>query len=225
MTVEADSEFREQRLGMVELIAACASLVASRTGRERLDERVLAAMAEVPRHEFVPQPLRQYAYLNMPLPIGCTKTISQPFIVALMTDLLQIGPSDRVLEVGTGLGYQAAILAELARRVYTVELIEELAGEARRRLAALDYANIEFRLGDGSHGWPEQAPYDKIMVTAAPELIPPMLIGQLRPGGRMVIPAGVESAQKLLLVTKDAAGRTAAKEILEVSFSPLIVSH
>jgi protein-L-isoaspartate(D-aspartate) O-methyltransferase len=225
MAANEDIDFRALRLEMVEAIAVCARLTATRIGKDRLDDRVMKTIAEVPRHEFVPGPLRRFAYLNVPLPIGCAKTISQPFIVALMTDLLKIEPTDRVLEVGTGLGYQAAILAELAQRVYTVEIIEELAHEARKRLGDLDYDTIEARLGDGSHGWQEHAPYDKIMVTAAPELIPPMLIGQLRPGGRMVIPAGVETAQKLLLVTKDGAGRTTAKEILEVSFSPMIVSH
>jgi protein-L-isoaspartate(D-aspartate) O-methyltransferase len=182
-------------------------------------------MAKVPRHEFVPTALRQLAYLNFPLPIGYTKTISQPFIVALMTDLLEIEPTDQVLEVGTGLGYQAAILAELAQRVYTIEIIEELAHEARRRLGNCEYDNIEVWLGDGYHGWPEHAPYDKIVVAAAPERVPSMLIEQLKPRGRMVIPAGAENAQKLLLIGKDDAGRTATKEILQVSFSPLIVSH
>ena len=225
MAANEDIDFRALRLEMVEVIGACARLTATRIGKDRLDERVMKTMAKVPRHEFVPSPLRQYAYLNVPLPIGCAKTISQPFIVALMTDLLAIEPADRVLEVGTGLGYQAAILAELAQRVYTVEIIEELAQEACKRLGDLEYDTIEVRLGDGSHGWQEHAPYDKIMVTAAPERIPPMLIRQLKPGGRMVIPAGPETAQKLLLVTKDGADRTTAKEILEVSFSPMIVSH
>jgi protein-L-isoaspartate(D-aspartate) O-methyltransferase len=225
MTTTEGSDFRALRLEMVEVVAAYARLTATRIGRDRLDERVMTAMAEVPRHAFVPGPLRQYAYLNVPLPIGCAKTISQPFIVALMTDMLEIEPTDQVLEVGTGLGYQAAILAELAQRVYTVEIIAELAQEARKRLGDLEYDNIEVRLGDGSHGWPEHAPYDKIMVTAAPERIPPMLVGQLKPGGRMVIPAGSGGAQKLLLVTKAGAGRTTAKEILEVSFAPLVVSH
>jgi protein-L-isoaspartate(D-aspartate) O-methyltransferase len=225
MTTNEGIDFRALRLEMVEVIAAYARLTATRIGKDRLDEHVMTAMAEVPRHAFVPGPLRQYAYLNIPLPIGCAKTISQPFIVALMTDMLEIESTDRVLEVGTGLGYQAAILAELAKRVYTVEIIEELAQEARKRLGSLEYDNIEVRLGDGSHGWPEHAPYDKIMVTAAPERIPPMLVGQLKPGGRMVIPAGSEGAQKLLLVTKDGGGRITAKEILEVSFAPLIVSH
>jgi protein-L-isoaspartate(D-aspartate) O-methyltransferase len=225
MTANEGIDFRALRLEMVEVIAACARLAAARIGKDRLDERVMTVMAEVPRHEFVPNPLRRYAYLNVPLPIGYTKTISQPFIVALMTDLLEIEPTDRVFEVGTGLGYQAAILAELAQRVYTVEIIEELAHEARKRLGDLEYNNIAVRLGDGSHGWAEHAPYDKIVVAAAPARIPPMLIGQLKPGGRMVIPAGSETAQKLLLVTKDGAGRTTAQEILDVSFAPLIVSH
>jgi protein-L-isoaspartate(D-aspartate) O-methyltransferase len=225
MAANEDIDFRALRLEMMEVIAACAHLTAALIRKDRLDERVMTVMAKVPRHEFVPRPLRQYAYLNVPLPIGCAKTISQPFIVALMTDLLEIEPTDRVLEVGTGLGYQAAILAELAQRVYTIEIIEELAHEARKRLGDLQYDNIEVRVGDGSHGWPEHAPYDKIMMTAAPVQIPPMLVGQLKPDGRMVIPAGPANAQKLLLVTKGGAGCTTLRQILDVSFAPLIVSH
>jgi protein-L-isoaspartate(D-aspartate) O-methyltransferase len=225
MATNEEIDFRALRIEMVEVIAECARLTASRIGKDQFDKRVMRVLADVPRHEFVPTTLRQFAYLNVPLPIGYTKTISQPFIVALMTDLLEIEPTDQVLEVGTGLGYQAAILAELAQRVYTVEIIEELAQEAGRRLRGLEYDNIEVRLGDGYHGWPEHAPYDKIVVTAAPEGVPSMLIEQLKPRGRMVIPAGSENAQKLLLIAKDDAGRTAAKEILEVRFSPLIVSH
>lgn len=225
MAANEEIDFRALRIEMVEVIAECARLTASWIGKNQLDERVMRVMAKVPRHEFVPTALRQLAYLNFPLPIGYTKTISQPFIVALMTDLLEIEPTDQVLEVGTGLGYQAAILAELAQRVYTVEIIEELAHEARRRLGNFEYDNIEVWLGDGYHGWPEHAPYDKIVVTAAPERVPSMLIEQLKPRGRMVIPAGAENAQKLLLIGKDDAGRTTTKEILQVSFSPLIVSH
>jgi protein-L-isoaspartate(D-aspartate) O-methyltransferase len=225
MAANEEVDFRVLRIEMVEVIAECARLTASRTGKNQLDQRVMRVMAKVPRHEFVPTALRQFAYLNIPLPIGYTKTISQPFIVALMTDLLEIEPTDQVLEVGTGLGYQAAILAGLAQRVYTVEIMEELVHEARRRLGNSEYDNIEVRLGDGYHGWPEHAPYDKIVVTAAPERVSTMLIGQLKPRGRMVIPAGAENAQNLLLIAKDETGRTATKEILEVSFSPLIVSH
>jgi protein-L-isoaspartate(D-aspartate) O-methyltransferase len=173
----------------------------------------------VPRHEFVPLELRPYAYANSPLPIGCDKTISQPFICALMTDLLELKGEDRVLEIGTGLGYQAAILAGLVHSVYSVEFIEALAAQAKRRLAA--YKNVVLRTGNGYYGWPEHAPFDKVIVTAAPDLIPPMLIQQLKPGGRMVIPAGLPETQKLLLLEKDAGGHAKTKEILRVRFSLL----
>ena len=183
---------------------------------------VLDAMGRVPRHEFVPATLRSVAYADTPLPIGYDKTISQPYIVALMTDLLDLEADDVVLEVGTGLGYQAAVLAEIVKQVYTVEIIEELEGEARRRLNQLGYTNIETKLGDGCLGWPEHAPFDAIVVTAAPDLIPPALIGQLKPGARMVIPAGISlDTQQLMLVEKDGNGRITTKEILPVSFSAL----
>jgi protein-L-isoaspartate(D-aspartate) O-methyltransferase len=178
-------------------------------------------MERVPRHEFVPVELRAYAYANTPLPIGFEKTISQPFIVALMTDLLALRPDDRVLEIGTGLGYQAAILSPLARTVYSVEIIEELAAQANKRLAAQGCANVELRLGNGFHGWPEHAPFDKIIVTAGTDLVPPPLLYQLKPGGRMVIPTGLPDSQQLVLVEKDAGGRIKAKEFLRVRFSLL----
>ena len=175
----------------------------------------------MPRHEFVPVELQPYAYLNRPLPIGYEKTISQPFIVALMTDLLELGEDDVVLEIGAGAGYQAAILAELAKRVYTVDIIEELAQGAERRLKRLGYENVEVRIGNGYYGWPEDAPYDKIMVTTASELIPPPLLAQLKPGGRMVIPTGIPEKQTLILVEKSASGSLATREILPVRFSEL----
>ena len=157
--------------------------------------RVIGSM---PRHEFVPVELQPYAYLNRPLPIGYEKTVSQPFIVALMTDLLELEAGDVVLEIGAGAGYQAAILAELAKRVYTVDIIEELAQGAERRLKRLGYENVEVRVANGYYGWPEHAPYDKIMVTAASDLIPPPLLAQLKPGGRMVIPTGIPDKQTLI---------------------------
>jgi protein-L-isoaspartate(D-aspartate) O-methyltransferase len=169
----------------------------------------------------VPFELQPYSYANIPLPIGFDKTISQPFIVALMTDLLDLGADDAVLEIGTGLGYQAAVLAELARKVYSMEMIEELAQHAKRRLRQRGYANIQLRVGNGYYGWSEHAPFDKVIVTAAPELIPPPLIHQLKPGGRMVIPSGLPDTQQLLLVEKDASGRISTKEILAVRFSQL----
>jgi protein-L-isoaspartate(D-aspartate) O-methyltransferase len=220
-----DTLFTTARTEMVELIAAYANFSADRTGRPTFSDGVMQVMGKVPRHEFVPAELRPLAYVDSPLPIGFEKTISQPFIVALMTDLLDVRPDHMVLEVGTGLGYQAAILCELAGRVFSVEIIEELATEARKRLMRQGYKNIELRIGDGSLGWAEHAPYDRIMVTAAPELIPPMLFGQLKPGGRMVIPAGIEDAQQLMLVEKEPSGRLKTKEVLPVRFSQLITSH
>lgn len=225
MTESEGPDYTAERREMVEVIAAYVLLSADQIDRARLDDRVMAAMAKVRRHDFVPFELRPVAYANTPLPIGCGKTISQPFIVALMTDLLGIEEGDKVLEVGTGLGYQAAVVAELAAEVYTVELLEELAQEGRSRLSAAGYDNIRFRVGDGSLGWPQHAPYDKIIVTAAPELIPPALLQQLKPGGRMVIPAGLEDEQQLLRVDKDQDGRTTTREVIPVRFSRLITSH
>ena len=214
-----DDEYAELRGLMVAEIAAETIFSSGETGRAALDPRVLDALGRVPRHEFVPVELRPYAYVNSPLPIGCDKTISQPFICALMTDLLELAPEDRVLEIGTGLGYQSAILSGLVHTVYSVEFVEALAAQAKRRLAA--YKNVVLRAGNGYYGWPEHAPFDKVIVTAAPDLIPPMLIQQLKPGGRMVIPAGLPETQKLLLVEKGADGRTQTKEILRVRFSLL----
>ena len=206
---------------MLAEIAAQAIFVSARIGKAALATRVMAALDKVPRHEFVPAELQPYAYANRPLPIGFDKTVSQPFIVALMTDLLDLRGTDTVLEIGTGLGYQAAILAELAQKVYSVELIEGLAGQARQRLGRMGYANIELKTGNGYYGWPEHVPFGKIIVTAAPDLIPPPLIHQLRPGGKMVIPAGLPEAQQLHLVTKNQDGTLAVKEILPVRFGTL----
>ena len=226
MSEEAEpSPFLALRRMMVEEIEQYAEFESEAIGKRTLDPRVMAAMGKVPRHEFVPVELRGVAYADSPLPIGHGKTVSQPFMVAVMTDLLAIGPEDAVLEVGTGLGYQAAVLAELAAKVYSVEILSELAGEAERRLRALGYDGIELRVGDGAHGWPEHAPFDKVIVTAAPELMPPPLLSQLKPGGTMVIPAGIESAQQLLLVTKDAEGRIETREIMQVRFAQLVTSH
>ncbi len=209
------------RRHMVEVVGIYADLSAAELGKSRLDERVLEAMQRVPRHLFVPDVLKPFAYNNSPLPIGFDKTISQPFIVAVMTDLLEIEPGDRVLEVGTGLGYHAAVLAELADEVFTVEIIEELAAAAEERLRELGYGNITIRVGDGSLGWPEFAPFDRILVTAGAELVPASLIEQLAPGGRMVLPAGLADEQKLSLVEKDLVGRTHVSEIMPVRFGEL----
>jgi len=219
------SQYAELRREMVEQIARHAQLAARETGKAYLSETVMEVMKAVPRHEFVPVELRAFAYSDSPLPIGYDKTISQPFIVALMTDLLDLQPTDRVLDVGTGLGYQAAILAKLVDRVYTVEILEELAEGARRRLADQGSINVELRIGDGSRGWPEHAPFDKILVAAAPDLIPTPLLDQLKPGGKMVIPAGIEDAQQLMLVEKNEKGQLNVEEILPVRFSSLVVSH
>ena len=179
----------------------------------------------MPRHEFVPVEVQPYAYLNRPLPIGFDKTISQPLMVAVMTDLLELKPDDVVLEIGTGLGYQAAVLAELAGRVYSVEIIEELAQRAVQRLSRQGYTNIAVRVDDGYVGWPEHAPFDKVIVTAAPDLIPPPLINQLKAGGRMVIPVGLPDAQQLVLADKDLNGRVRTRETMQVLFSLLEGSH
>ena len=225
MVQASETEFNQARQSMVELIQLYMQISSTELDRDRLDPRVLDAMAEVPRHDFVPREFQHLAYADSPIPIGCDKTVSQPFMVALMTDLLDIEPGDRVLEVGTGFGYHAAILAELADEVYTVEIHEELAGEAETRLDALGYENIGFKLGDGAQGWPEHAPFDRILVAAAPELLPSALIQQLKPDGRMVVPAGLADSQQLLVVDKDAAGRIDTREVLQVVFSPLITSH
>jgi protein-L-isoaspartate(D-aspartate) O-methyltransferase len=190
-------------------------------GKSALDERVLRAMARVPRQEFVPVEVQQYAYLNRPIPIGFDKTISQPLMVAVMTDLLELKPDDVILEIGTGLGYQSAVLAELGRSVYSIEIIDELAQRAIRRLKQQGYTNVEVRIGNGYAGWPDHAPFDKVMVTAAPDLIPPPLINQLKAGGRMVIPVGLLGAQQLVVVEKDLNGRVITKEIMPVLFSVL----
>ena len=209
------------RQQMVAEVVAETVYLTPRLGKAALNARVIEVMAKVPRHEFVPVELRSYAYVNGPLPIGYGKTISQPFIIALMTDLLEPQPGDVVLEVGAGVGYQAAILAELVKQVYSVEIIEELALNAERRLKRLGYRNVQVRIGNGYYGWPEHAPFDKIIVTAAPELVPPPLIAQLKSGGRMVIPTGIPDKQQLVLVEKAESGRLVAKDILPVRFSQL----
>jgi protein-L-isoaspartate(D-aspartate) O-methyltransferase len=206
---------------MLAEISAATVHVSDLIGKTALDERVMMAMGKVPRHEFVPIEFQPYAYANIPLPIGFNKTISQPFIVALMTDLLDIRTDDAVLEIGTGLGYQAAILAELARKVYSVEIIEELGQQAKQRLRRRGYTNVALKIANGYHGWSEHAPFDKVILTAAPDLVPPPLIHQLKNGGKMVVPAGLPEAQELVLVNKDDNGRVAMREILQVQFSQL----
>ena len=213
--------FESLRRQMVAEIAAEVAMLERQIGCAALSQAVMDALATVPRHAFVPAEVQPFAYLNSPLPIGHGKTISQPFIVALMTDLLQVQRDSVVLEIGTGFGYQAAVLGQLADRVYSVEIIEELAAQAKKRLASLGYVNIDLRMGNGTLGWPEHAPYDRIMVTAAPDLIPAALLHQLKPGGRLVIPTGIPDQQQLVLVEKNAQGRISTREILPVRFSEL----
>ena len=211
-----------ERERMVANVAQLASVGAGGRPR-RLDPDVLLAMRRVPRHLFVPESQRSRAYTDSALFIGHDATISQPFIVGLMTDLLDAERDDVVLEVGTGSGYQAAILSGLVRRVYSIEIVPELAQRAAAQLKSLGYGNVTVRAGDGYAGWPEHAPFDRIIVTAGATKIPPALVRQLKPGGRMVIPVGRSSAnQQLMLVTKDAAGRLRTQRITHVNFVPLV---
>jgi len=220
---QAEDRLARARAAMVEEVRDDARETGYATGRPVLDEAVMSAMARVPRHEFVPPEAVASAYLNRPLPIGHGQTISQPFIVALMTDLLRITPGRKVLEVGTGSGYQAAVLAEMKAEVYSMELIPELAQSAARTLARLGYTNARVKAGDGYAGWPEHAPFEAIVVTAAPEEVPPALLEQLAPGGRMVIPVGPRhDVQHLLVIDKQADGRTVTRKSLPVRFVPLV---
>jgi len=189
-------------------------------GRNITNSLVLSAMGKVPRHEFVPERLRSFAYLDCPLPIGHDQTISQPFIVAFMTEQLEPKPTDNVLEIGTGSGYQAAVLAELVAKVYTVEIIEDLANRAAADLKRLGYTNVCVRAGDGYKGWPEAAPFDAIIVTCAPEKVPPPLVEQLKDGGRMVIPVGPSGDQELVVLRKQ-GDKLERHAVLPVHFVPM----
>jgi protein-L-isoaspartate(D-aspartate) O-methyltransferase len=209
------------RRHMFDVIGIHADLSSDETGRSELDARVMAVMQEVPRHLFVPAPVASAAYEDMPLPIGFNKTISQPFMVALMTDLLDPQPHDRVLEVGTGLGYQTAILARLVAHVWTVEIVEEFVESAEKRLKHLGIENVSIRVGDGSRGWAEHAPYDKILVAAAAKDVPKALLAQLKPGGRLVMPLGPADDQRLSAVSKSADSATEIRAIMPVRFSEL----
>ena len=187
------------------------------------DSAVIRALSTVPRHLFVEEALRDQAYGDYPLPIGAGQTISQPYMVALMTDLLELTGDSVVLEIGTGTGYQAAILSQLARQVYTIERIPELARAAQQKLGEMGYDNVETRCSDGYLGWPEKGPFDGIVVTAAAPEVPPALLEQLKPGGRMVIPIGLPySHQELMLVTRDQQGKTEIRDILAVAFVPMV---
>ena len=219
---DAQDQRAAARARMVAEIAAMARETGAETGRPIFSDAVMAAMGKVPRHRFVPASQDNLAYENRPLPIGEGQTISQPYIVALMTDLLDPKSADTVLEVGTGSGYQAAVLAELVAKVYTIEIVEPLARRARQVLGELGYRNVEVRVGDGYGGWPAAALFDAIIVTAAPAAVPQPLIDQLKPGGRMVIPVGGSSdVQQLLLVEKQSDGRTTTRRALPVRFVPL----
>ncbi len=208
---------------MIDDIDSEVKLTRHMTGRDHLAPRVMAAMSEVPRDAFVPSALKHAAFSNGPLPIGHGQTISQPYIVALMTDMLQLQPEDRVLEIGTGSGYQTAILSRLARQVYSVEVVPELSKKAQDIFQQLGYENIHIRIGNGYEGWVEHAPYDGIIVTAAASHVPPALVEQLKPGGRLVIPVGEPySYQELILVEKDQQGEVHSQDVLGVAFVPLV---
>ncbi len=226
VAVAADDRYAAARDTLLRAIARDARITADYTGRTAFDPRVMASLASVPRHEFVPPDLQLSAYENRPLPIGYGQTISQPYIVALMTDLLNPKSGDVMLEVGTGSGYQAAVLAKLIKQVYTIEIIPPLAKRATERLKRLRYDNVVTRVGDGYYGWEAHAPFDGIIVTAAATQIPPPLIKQLKPGGRMVIPVGSRFlTQELLLIEKTPTGDIKTRQILPVRFVPLTGGH
>jgi len=214
--------FRAEREAMLRDIADEVAWTRQEIGKEALDARVMAALAKVPRELFVPAMERRFAFANGPLPIGHGQTISQPYIVALMTDLLEPRPDSVILEIGAGSGYQTAVLAELVHQVYSVEIIAALAAEAQARLRRLGYDNVFIRHGDGWQGWPEHAPYDGIIVTAAAPQLPPALLEQLKPGGRLVIPLGAPGdIQQLKVVSKRADGSVSQRDVLRVAFVPM----
>ena len=217
----AEERYAAERRQMVDEIAAEARDTQRYTARAAFADRVMAAMGKVERHRFVPASLASSAYRNHPLPIGSGQTISQPYIVALSTDLIDPRPDHVVLEIGTGSGYQAAVLAELVKQVYSIEIVESLGREAADRLVNLGYRNVEVRIGDGYKGWPEKAPFDGIIVTAAAPSVPAPLVSQLKPGGKMVIPIDARfGQQELLLLEKRLDGTLARKVVLPVRFVP-----
>lgn len=220
----AEYDYAEERAAMVQAIEEQVRLTSQWIDQPSLNPRVMKAMRTVPRHQFVPEEYRRLAYRNHPLPIGDKQTISQPYIVALMTHLAEPDPEAVVLEVGTGSGYQAAVLAHLAKQVYTIEIIPELGRQAAERLRRLGFDNIEVRIGDGYYGWEEHAPFDSIVVTAAPEQIPPKLIEQLKPGGVLVIPVG-RDFQQLMQVRKGLEGEIETRRLIPVKFVPLTGEH
>jgi len=223
MTADAQDVYEPQRRRLLEDIAQLTRETRLETGRAALSERTMAAMRKVPRHRFVLPGDERNAYDDRPLPIGHGQTISQPFIVALMTDLMDVKPSDKVLEIGTGCGYQAAVLSELVREVYTIEIVEPLGREAAQRLKTLGYRNVVAKVGDGYQGWAEHAPFDAIMVTAAAPEVPQPLVDQLKPGGRLVIPVGSQwGGQTLYVMEKQPDGKTVRRAVLAVRFVPLV---
>lgn len=216
-------DYESEHRRLLEQVIAETRGTADLTGCSKLSEPVLRALAAVPRHRFVPPAQLAWAYADSPLPIGCGQTISQPFIVALMTELLALDARSVVLEVGTGSGYQTAMLASLARRVYSVERIPALAEAAERRLRELGIANVEIRIADGYRGWEEKAPFDAIIVTAAAAEVPPALVRQLKPGGRLAIPVGPQHrSQDLRVICKDESGASHSRSVLPVVFVPLV---
>ena len=223
MSAADAQDYAGQRARLVVEVDATYAATRAETGLAAMSPQVRAALAKVERHRFVPASQAAAAYRNHPLPIGSGQTISQPYIVALSTDLIAPQAGQRVLEIGTGSGYQAAILAEIVSKVYSIELVPSLGKEAAERLTTLGYANVEVRIGDGYAGWPEQAPFDGIVVTAAAPRVPQALVDQLKPGGRMVIPVGAShAAQELLLVVKKPDGSVEKKSVLPVRFVPLV---
>lgn len=229
MAIKTPPEPSPEKARCAEMIARIeteARSTADYTGRSRFDSRVLAAIKRVPRHEFVPASEKDMAYLNIALPIGHGQTISQPYIVALMTDLLALEPDAVVLEIGTGSGYQAAVLAQMVRQVYSVEIIPAIAAKAKARFTRLGITNIEVRVGDGYYGWPEHAPFDGIVVTAAAPQIPPLLVEQLKPGGRLVIPLGRPlDRQDLTVAEKSEDNQLSLRSVLPVAFVPFQQGH
>jgi len=219
-------EYAQARQHLVELIEQDVRATSLYLDKEALDPRVMMAMGKVPRHQFVPAAQIPQAYTNRPLPIGYGQTISQPYIVALMSDLIKPQADDRVLEIGTGSGYQAAMLAELTGQVYSMEIIEALGKQAAERLSRLGYDNVTTHIGDGYYGWEEHAPFDAIVVTAAASHVPPPLVAQLKPGGRMIIPVGSRFlTQQLVLIEKTSGGELITRQILPVKFVPLTGEH
>lgn len=224
--VQAKEDFVMARKEMVEIIENDVRETRFYLDKEALNDKVIKALATVPRHEFVPESSRRFAYENRPLSIGHGQTISQPYIVAIMTDLLELSAGSRVLELGTGSGYQAAVLSELVKEVFTIEIVEALGLAAKERLSRLGYRNVTVKTGDGYYGWEEEAPFDAIIVTAAASHIPPPLLQQLKPGGRMIIPVGSQfMTQQLLLVQKQADGKVLSRQILPVRFVPVTGGH